>query len=425
TAASALLAAGLACSGQPLAPPFAATAGQERREIAAPPDRLALERAMDADAFDAAAHARLAARTGRAPRAPAASLRECIERAERHPYDPRALLDAGQWLAREGRGAEAVAPLEAVVALADLDPSATDAALALLSELSLEWRARRIVRTHVYVDAPVRAEPGWRFAVRNLWLDISVALEPLLGIRFVPTTLGSFDATTSGSALEALLEALEQDVRTPRSGLVAAIVGADAPAGASAKRGVAEYLGRHLAVRWAPPGGVGRALAHEIVHLFGGIHVVDEVDSLMNAGGQSRRIDALNADIVRALAARGFDGGGESEVLARIDRGRAIYALEAALRVNLGYRKLGLDAFSADARHSRRAATLRLRRATALDAHMADVSSFVAKLHQLEGRRDRAASLFEVAAHLYGAATRRGREAQGRADALRGRSPGG
>jgi len=387
-----------------------------------PLGRRELERAISADPFDYAAHARLAELTGRAPRTPAASLRESVERAEQHPYDPRALLQAGEWLARDGRDVEAVIALEATVSLADLDPAAADAALVLLPALAPEWRQRRIVRTHVFVDAPVREQPGWRFAVRSLWLDVSVALEPLLGIRFVVSTLDAFEAEDFGSALESMLEALESDqAMQSGSGLVAWLTGAAAPEDTAAKRGVAKYLGRHLVVRWAPPGGAHRALAHEIVHLFGGIHVVEEVDSLMNVGGNSRRLDALNADIVRAIAPRSFDGGGiASDVLAHIDRRRAIEAFEAALRVNLGYRKLGLDSLSANSRLARRPAARRLRRATALDVHMADVSSFVAKLHWTEGRRDRAVALLEVAARLYGARTPKGREARVLADELRG-----
>jgi tetratricopeptide (TPR) repeat protein len=387
----------------------------------APLGRRELERAIAADPFDHAAHARLAELTGRAPRTPPVSLRECIERAERHPYDPRALLRAGEWLARAGRDAEAMGALEAVVSLADLDPAAADAALALLPTLAPEWRQRRIVQTHVFVDAPVREQPGWRFAVRSLWLDASVALEPLLGVRFVVTALDAFDGAGFGSALEPMLAALEKGGEMQqRSGLIAWLTGAAAPEGAAAKRGVADYLGRHLVVRWTPVGGVHRALAHEIVHLFGGIHVVEEVDSLMNVGGHSRHLDALNADIVRAIAPRGFGGGGiAADVLPRIDRRRAIEAFEAALRVNLAYRKLDLDALSAGSLRSRRPAASGLHRATALDAHMADVSSFVAKLHWVEGRRDRAVALFEVAAHLYGARTPRGREAQRLADELR------
>jgi tetratricopeptide (TPR) repeat protein len=382
--------------------------------------RAHLERAIAADPSSMRAHAGLAALTGRAPAPEDDSLDAALRLAERHPYDPRALVTAGQRLAAERYRDEAIRVLETAVSLADLDVEAADEALAALSALDAGWRERRVVRVHVRVDEVLRRAPGWRFEQRGLWGGISAALDPVLATRFVVVSQAGFDVADVGPALEPVLAALGSGPDVPRHGLLAGFTGLPMPRRAGAKRGLADYLGRRLVVRQVPGVDAGRVLAHEILHVYGGIHVVDDLDSLMNASGESLVLDPLNARIAASLRGRRFGPGGvERNVLPRLDRAEAIEAYSDALRVNLTYRKLGIDRLLDDPLVSRHHAAREAQRLSMLDPHLGDVSRFVAVLLWEEGRRVEAVALLETAARLYGARTRLGRETREQADALR------
>jgi tetratricopeptide (TPR) repeat protein len=382
--------------------------------------RAHLERAIALEPSSMRAHARLAALTGRAPEPEEDSLDAALRLVERHPYDPGALLWAGKRLAAEGYRDEAIHVLETAVSLADLDVEAADEALATLSDLDAGWSERRIVRVHVRVDEVLRRVPGWRFEQRSLWGGISAALDPVLATRFVVVSQAGFDVAGIGPALEPVLSALGSGPDVPRNGLLAGFTGLPMPRRAGAKRGIADYLGRRLVVRQVPGVDAGRVLAHEILHVYGGIHVVDDLDSLMNASGDSLVIDPLNARIAASLRARTFGPGGvERNVLPRLDRAEAIEAYSDALRVNLTYRKLGIDRLLDDPLVSRYHAAREAQRLATLDPHLGDVSRFVAVLLWEEGRRVEAVALLETASRLYGARSRLGRETLEQADALR------
>jgi len=382
--------------------------------------RVHLERAIALEPSTMRAHARLAELTGRAPAPEDDSLDAALRLAERHPYDPKALLLAGERLAADGYRDEAIRVLETAVSLADLDVAAADEALAALVRLDATWRERRIVRVHVRVDEVLRRAPGWHFEQRSLWGGISVALDPVLATRFVVVSQAGFDVADIGPALEPILAVLGRGPDTPRHGLLAGFTGMPIPRRAGAKRGLANYLGRRLVVRQVPGSDAGRVLAHEILHVYGGIHVVDDLDSLMNASGESLVLDPLNARIAASLRERTFGRGGiERNVLPRLDRAEAIEAYSDALRVNLTYRKLGIDRLLDDPLVSRYHAAREAQRLATLDPHLGDVSRFVAALLWEEGRRVEAVALLETAARLYGTRTRRGRETREQADALR------
>lgn len=382
--------------------------------------RAHIERAIALEPSSMRAHASLAALTGRAPAAEDDSLDTALRLVERHPYDPRALLWAGERLAAEGYRDEAIQVLETAVSLADLDVEAADEALAALSDLDAGWSERRIVRVHVRVDEILRRAPGWRFEQRSMWGGISAALDPVLATRFVVVSQAGFDVAGIGPDLEPVLAALGSAPDEPRHGLLAGFTGLPMPRRAGAKRGLADYLGRRLVVRQVPGVDAGRVLAHEILHVYGGIHVVDDLDSLMNASGDSLVIDPLNARIAASLRSRTFGPGGvERNVLPRLDRAEAIEAYSDALRVNLTYRKLGIDRLLDDPLVSRYHAAREAKRLATLDPHLGDVSRFVAVLLWEEGRRVEAVALLETASRLYGARSRRGRETLNQADALR------
>jgi hypothetical protein len=384
--------------------------------------RAHLERAVALDPSAYAAHARLAELTGRAPRR-ATHVDEAVRLADRHPYDPRALVDAGRLLADAGRADEATAPLETALVFADRDPEAAADAIVLLATLSPEWRERRVLPVHVFADARLRSDPGWRFRLRALWLEVSANLEPLLGIRFVVTTTGGFDAEGVGAELGPILGRLAARTRQgPAEGLVAGFTAVPPPPTRRVEYGLAHYLERHLVVRMDSRPDALLVLAHEIVHLFGGIHVVDDVESLMNAHSMVPKLDTANARIARALRDRTFGPGGiERNVVARVDLDASIEALEYGLAVNLTYRKLGLERLLRDESLSRYHAAREAERVTTLDPHLGDVSSFLAALLWHDGRRVQAVHFLEIASRLYGAQSARGRSTRVRADALRER----
>jgi len=207
----------------------------------------------------------------------------------------------------------------------------------------------------------------------------------------------------------------------PPDGILAGFTARPAPAEPGPwKLGLAELLGRRLTVR-LPVGAVeSRPLAHELLHLFGAVHVSGEIDSLMNPDGSALKLDALNLEIVRATQGRAFSGGGaEHNVLPFIDRPRLIRAYTALLRANLALRELGIDEILslrgvAPARASARAGRMR-----EFDPHLAEVAELVAKLLVIDGRAASAAGLLEVAAELWGTDTEKGRESLAHAQTLR------
>ncbi len=372
---------------------------------------------------DARAHALLASTTGRAPPEPVRTLERAVERADAHPYDPRALLRAGALLAERGPQRPAAAYLKRVLWLADLDPPAAGEAARLLTGLAELWAWERVVPVHVLADEGVRARPGWRFELRSRWLEVSRSLREILGVRFVTTSIGEFRSAGSGPELESIHAGVWGRVRSaPPGGILAAFTGQPLPERAGErKRGLAEFAGRRTTLRLSDdPRADQRVLAHEILHLFGGIHVAADLESLMNPSGESLKLDPYNARIAAAMRPRRFqEGDPEKTIVPFVDLDELVEALSAGLGANLSFRRQGYAEALQAARSSRFEAAHRWRAASALDPHLADVSRFLARLSWVQGERVRAVELLEVAGQLYGPRTRRGRSARAHADALR------
>ena len=381
------------------------------------------EHALALDAARPAAHALLAELTGPAPAAPARTAEQALERAAAHPYDAAALVRAADALARAGRSADAAALLEKVLWLADTNPSAAAAALARLPALDPDWRERRAVPVHVFADETLAAEPGWEFQLRTALLSASNSLDGALGVRFLAVSLRRQElGPLDGAALESVHAAFAERIRpTPPDGILAGFTARPAPAEPGPwKLGLAELLGRRLTVRLPAGAAESRPLAHELLHLFGAVHVSGEIDSLMNPDGSELRLDALNLEIVRATQGRAFShGGAERNLLPFVDRTRLVQAYTAALRANLALRQLGIEEILAlrqvaPARAAARAGQLR-----EFDPHLAEVADLVARLLVSDGREAPAVGLFEVAAELWGTDTEKGRKSLTRARDLR------
>jgi hypothetical protein len=311
-----------------------------------------------------------------------------------------------------GRIDEALEFLERAVWLADVDPQSGLTALRRLKELSEPWRRRRIVPVHVHVDASIRARDGWLFRMRTLWLSVSTTLDEVLETRFVPVMIGGFQVSESSSDLDSIHEVFLTSTPPPAEGILAAVTERAIPDGVGlAKKGVAEFLGRSLVVRMPADASKSRVLAHEILHLYGAIHVLDGVDTLMNPTGTALILDAPSLRIVRALRGRGFGPGGiEANVLPWIDLTETVDAYRAALSVNLGMRDAGVTKALRGAGESAGRAAKQVQRATQLDPHLADVARLVAVLTLADGRRADALALLKLSSQLYGESSPRGRE---------------
>jgi hypothetical protein len=381
-----------------------------------------LAQVIEHDNAHSRAHSRLAEMTGRAPASPIPRSDDLVIRAQRYPYDPRALVAGAEALVQRDHNDQAVEYLERAVWLADLDPSAALIAIRRLQVLSDEWKQQRIVPVHVYADELIRLQPGWQFEIRTLWLSASSALDSVLGTRFVPIAILPFDSGDTPNDLDSIHAAFLAKTRPPAEGVFAAITGRPVPSGEEVyRKGVAEFLGRSLAVRVAPGAIQSRILAHEILHLYGAIHVFDEVDSLMNPTGDSLALDASNVRIVRSLRGREFGPGGiEENVLPWIDLGATVAAYRAALSVNLILRETEIKEATHSTDTSPDQVAFRVQQATKLDTHLADAAWLVAALMLADGQRAEAIRLFDLSSQLYGPSTPRGQTAAEKAKTLKG-----
>lgn len=388
--------------------------------------RAALERALAGAPGRADLHAALARLTGRAPGPPARDLETALARAAEHPYDPAARLAAGAALARAGRAPEAARHLGFAVWLGDLDPASARRALSLLPRVDEAWRERRIVPVHVFADETVRREPSWRMRLRLLLRGTSNTLDPFLGAAFVPVSMRGFRSEGAGDDLAAIGRALTTSGPLPPAGVVVAFTERRPPRRAAARLGEAEFLGRSLVVRLDRGAVASPTLVHEVLHLYGAVHVSDDVDSVMNPNANTAEfvLDPVNARIVHATRDRRFGPGGvEANVLPFVDVDETLAAYTEVLRVNLALRRLGLEEALREGRESRFAGAARADQALALDDHLADVSRFVGVLLARRERYAQASQLFEVAARLYGPRTPRGVDARRQAERLRALSP--
>lgn len=368
-------------------------------------------------------HARYAALTGPAPPTEATDVETLVARADRHPYDPGARLAAGDALLARGDPDAAREHFETALVLADLDPAAGRRAAGRLRATYPDWRERRVVPVYALADEALRADPAWHFQLRFAWIGVSQALAPLLGVSFVVTGVAPFQSAGAGFDLPAIAAAARaQQPGLPSDGIVFVATGLPTPKQPGTwKAGEAELLGRSLAVRLARGEVSSRVLAHEVIHLYGGVHVSPEVDALMNPSGTSLAMDPWNAAILRATRARRFGPGGiEENVLPHVALAATIAAYRSALRANVALRNAGIVEALGESGGSVRGAASGVRRAMDLDEHLGDVASFLAQLLLRDGQPAGAARMWDVAARLYAPGDARSRIAARNARSLAG-----
>jgi len=209
--------------------------------------------------------------------------------------------------------------------------------------------------------------------------------------------------------------------RAPLDGILAGFTRRDSPRTPLAHRlGEAEYFGRELMVRIDPDDLEGRTLAHEVLHLYGAMHLSDEIPSLMNPMAVDWTLDSHTARILRVTRERRFGPGSfERNVLARVDVPALADALVAAIRVNVAFRNQGLEEATEAAEESRWSAALRARAATGEDRPLAQVAEYTAVVLLRADRPVEGIRMMENAARLWGPRTREGRAAKAQADAWR------
>lgn len=337
-----------------------------------------------------------------------------------HPYDPWASLMAARLAPNQ---AVAVAHLRWVLVLADMNPAAARSAAQELRRLDPE--PPRIVPVHLVADETVRAHPGWRFRLRLELKALSEAVDPALQTVFVPITLREFDGSNVGAELSAIGAAgLASLGRQPRRGIIAVVTERrPPPRRRSVRLGEAEFLGRRMTARLVPGELPSRVLAHEILHLYGAVHLADRVDSLMNPEGGDWILREPNAAILRETRMRRFGPGGiDVTVLPFVDVDATVEAYLAVIRTNLALRRQDVEDIKRET-VSRRARAQRLRNVVKLDPHMGDVCDFTARLLLIAERPAGAVELFEVAARLHGLRSPKGAISLQRAAAVKDTLP--
>lgn len=378
---------------------------------------MLLHRALELDPSAPGTHARLFARTGLAPRDPVPNATaEAEELVRAHPYDPWTSLMAARVAPSR---AVAIAHLRWVLVMADLNRAAARSAVRELERLDPE--TPRVVPVHLLADETVRAHPGWRFRLRLELKALSEVVDPALQTVFIPFTLREFDGSNVGADLSAISAAgLAALGRPPARGIIAVVTERrPPPRRRPARLGQAEFLGRRTTVRLVPDELPSRVLAHEVLHLFGAVHLADRVDSMMNPDGGEWILREPNAAILRETRMRRFGPGGiDANVLPFVDVDATAEAYLAIIRTNLALRRADAQEILRET-VSPRARAQRLRKVVQLDPHMGDVCDFTARLLVVAERPEGAVELFELAARLHGLRSSKGRDSLQRAAAVK------
>jgi hypothetical protein len=365
-------------------------------------------------------HAALARLTGQVPDAkksqPITDLDEILALAAAHPYDPWANYQAARALSSQGQPEAASQILNNSVWFSDRDLSMLDASLALLRQIDPAWATRRIVRVHCYADESVREDPHWRWRLRLLWLTLSRALGPILDTAFVPVSLKAFRSERGGPDLLSIDAAMRRQVDdSPEQGIVAVFTQRSVPSdGREWRSGQAELLGERMVIRLVPETTMSRTMVHETLHLYGGVHLSTEFDSLMNPGGGSLQVDELNLRIALLTRERRFyrDVGIEGDVLRYTDSDELLAAYLQLLEFNLRPRNRDLLRANDESTRSKALAAQLTWEATELDDHMAQVSEFLGRLYLRRNRLEDARNFYELAAKLHGLGTVEGQAAR-------------
>jgi len=359
--------------------------------------------------------------TGPAPPLTGRSDAEIIALSLAHPFDLSARLAASRTHLARGETEDAGRLLRRSYWLADLDPTTGGEIAALLASFDSRFAKRKIVPVHVYADQTITARPGWAMRLRILLRKLSASLDPMLATHFVAYSISPFSTAGAADDLTGLENAwLESRSEWPEEGILLAFTQRARGKYEPHAIGRAELLGRRAIVRLEPGADESRTLIHEVFHLYGGVHVADVLDSLMNPSGETAVIDPLNARIVRLTRGRAFGPGGEaSNIDPFVDMPALIDVYVEALRVNLILRQEGLGRAQKMNPLSRDTSRALIESALRLDTHLAQVSEQVSRMLVRDKLYARAADYCDLAARLFGETTAAGRTLYLRGQRLR------
>jgi tetratricopeptide (TPR) repeat protein len=177
------------------------------------------------------------------------------------------------------------------------------AALALSGPVARGAETERIVRLRVVADEESRRFVGWRGRIEEALAVVSERFGPALGLRFQVVEAGGW-VSPQGRSLEELLGLLRSTVAREQADIVLGMTAQGS--GWQGSGGLAAYLDGYAIVRdRGRRDSLARAIAHELAHLFGAIHLV-RGDGLMASSFPSWRIDPANRALILAHQQRRF-----------------------------------------------------------------------------------------------------------------------
>ncbi|MFT5444085.1 MAG: tetratricopeptide (TPR) repeat protein [Myxococcota bacterium] len=359
--------------------------------------------------------------TGPAPSLEGLDDEEIVALSRKHPFDLSLTIRVARLQIASGDLEAARQRLRRSYWLADLAPTEGYEIAKLLASIDPVFAKQKIVPVHIYADQTITSQPGWQMRLRILLRKSSAALDPLARTHYVSYSMTGFSSKQATTKLVSLENAwLRSQRRWPSEGILLGLTERFPARHIAQTLGRAELLGRRAFVRLAPGATESRTLIHEVFHLYGGVHVTDAIDSLMNPSGETNAIDQLNARIVALTRDRTFGPGGEAvNVDPFVDSRQLVEVYIETLRVNLAFRQEALGQAQSTSAASRYAAHELARKATKLDDHLAQVSEHVSRMLVRDRLPAKAAEYCDLAARLYGVNSAKGKALRKRGDRLR------
>ncbi len=380
--------------------------------------RTELEKAFVRNLRGPALQQEFAEITGAAPRRPVNSAQEAVQLASDYPFDPWAVFIAGEVAAASDQPEIAMQYFKSALWLTMANPQIGMQAFDRLQGLSEEWQERRLVPVHIWGDETIRADSAWQFRAIHLFRNLSQDSDPMVKTIFLPVSTHPFESGSGFPTLSNINQRFrESNPKIPGYGIVIILTERAAPdlPGESWRLGQAQFLGRVMTVRLQPDELRSRVLAHELLHLYGGIHISPEAKSIMNPSGDSYKLDPINAAIFTNMRNRRFNNAGiEKNVFPWIDMQQAAKIYKKGLRLNLGFRNAGMIEARNDFSESPYVAAQRAQKAQQLDEHLISISNFLANLLLVQGERVEAIETLHLTRQLQGPNTSNGRKTQAR-----------
>ncbi len=378
--------------------------------------RAELEKAFALNLRTPALQQEFAEVSGAAPRRLIKNAKEAIQLARDYPFDPWAVVTAGEVASVSGQPQIAVNYFESALWLAMANPQFGEIAFNKLQGLSEEWRKRRLVPVHIWADETIRADSAWKFRAIHLFRNLSHDSDAMVKTIFLPISSQGFESGNGFPTLSNIEQRFRESTPgVPGYGIVIILTERVPPKipGESWRLGQAQFLGRVMTVRLKPGELRSRVLVHELLHLYGGIHISPEAESIMNPSGDSYKLDPINASIFSNMRNRQFTSQGiQQNIFPWIDLREAAKNYERGLRLNLGFRNAGMIEARNDLTESPFVAAQRAQKAQQLDEHLISISKFLADIYLVQGKKAKAIETLRLTQQLQGPNSSAGQKTQ-------------